>query len=164
MNLVNTMNNSDENIKQIINLMQLDDSVDAPTEAIKWSKNIFRSRLTAPKKSIVEQVLAVLKIDLSPDQAAFGERSASASQTRQMLFEAADSSIDLRITTSDEGFIIKGQILGEGFEEATIKIGQAQTETNQLSEFEIKNIPAGTYDLSIKTDNQEIVLKAIELD
>jgi hypothetical protein len=164
MNLVNTMNNSDENIKQIINLMQLDDSVDAPKDAIKWSKNIFRSRVVEPKKSIIEQVLAVLKVDLSPNQTVSGERSASASPTRQMLFEADDSSIDLRISATDKGFTIKGQILGEGFEDATVKIGELETKTNDLSEFEFSHVASGNYDLSIKTDHQEIVLKAIEID
>ncbi len=162
--LGNTMKNSDDNIKRIITLMQLDDSVDAPADAIKWSKNIFRSRVAEPKRSMVETVLAVLQMDLSPNKAAFGERSVSTTQTRQMLFEANENSIDLRISSDENGFALKGQILGEGFENTTVKIGEFETKTNDLSEFKFENITSGNYDLILKSDEKEIVLKGIELD
>lgn len=164
MNLRNTMNNSDDNIKGIINLMQLDDSVDAPQDAIKWSKNIFRSRIAEPKRSMVEKVLAVLQIDLSPNKAVFGERSASAMQARQMLFEAGENSVDLRISKTDNGFTINGQILGEGFKNAAVKIAEIETRANELSEFKFENISVGKYDLTIQTSEKEIVLEEIELN
>ena len=164
MNLVNTMSNSDDNIKRIINLMQTDNSVDAPADAIKWSKNIFRSRVGEPKKSIVEKVLAVLQMDLSPNKAVFGERSASTSQARQMLFEAGENSIDLRIYEGENNFTIKGQILGEGFENAIVKIDEGEVIANDLSEFTLENITEGKHDLTLKTETKEIVLKGIELN
>lgn len=164
MTLANTMNNSNDNIKRIITLMQTDKSVNAPMDAIKWSKNIFRSRVAEPKKGFVERVLAVLQMDISPNKTVFGERSASATQTRQMLFEADENSIDLRISSDENGFAIKGQILGKGFENATVKIGKFETKSNELSEFKFENITSGNYDLILKTDNKEIVLKGIELD
>lgn len=164
MNLVNKMSNRDDNIKRIIHLMQTDNSVDAPADAIKWSKNIFRTRAAEPKKTVVEKVLAVLQMDLSPDKAAFGERSASASQTRQMLFEAGENSIDLRISETEKGFAIKGQILGEGFENAMVKLNDLETETNDLSEFTFENVAAGEYDLILKTEVKEILLEEIEIN
>jgi hypothetical protein len=160
----NTMNNSNDNIKRIINLMQLDDSVDAPRDAIKWSKNIFRSRVSEPKRSVVKKILAVLQMDLLPNKTVFGERSASATQARQMLFEADENSIDLRISETEKGFRIQGQILGEGFENAIIKLGELETKTNDLSEFKIENIKAGNYDLKLQTDEKEIVLENIEIN
>lgn len=162
--LGNTMNNSDDNIKRIITLMQTDDSVEAPADAIKWSKNIFRSRVSEPKRSVVEKVLAVLQMDLLPNKTVFGERSASAGQARQMLFEAGENSIDLRISQDKKGFRINGQVLGEGFENAIIKLGDLETETNQLSEFKIENIKVGKYDLTLKTNDKEINLEGIELN
>lgn len=158
------MSNRDDNIKRIIHLMQTDNSVDAPADAIKWSKNIFRTRAAEPKKTVVEKVLAVLQMDLSPDKAAFGERSASASQTRQMLFEAGENSIDLRISETEKGFAIKGQILGEGFENAMVKLNDLETETNDLSEFTFENVAAGEYDLILKTEVKEILLEEIEIN
>jgi hypothetical protein len=157
------MNNSDDNIKKIISLMQTDNSVDAPQDAIKWSKNIFRTRAVEPKRSIVQKVLAVLQMDISPNKAAFGERSASASQERQMLFEAGDTSIDLRISKSEKGFNVKGQILGEVFENAAVKFGNFETETNDLGEFNFNEIQSGKFDLTLRTDEKEILIEEIEL-
>ena len=114
-------NSNDELINKIIHLMQTDDSADAPADSVKWAKNIFRTRAAEPKKSLVQKVLAVLQMDLSGAQPAFGERSASASQTRQMLFQAGDNSIDLRISKSEKGLLVQGQILGEGFAGASAR-------------------------------------------
>lgn len=143
--------------------MQTDKSVDAPQDAIKWSKNIFRTRAIEPKRSIVEKVLAVLQMDISPNKAAFGERSTSVTQTKQMLFEAGEDSIDLRISEGEKGFNIKGQILGEGFENATVKLGSFETNANDLSEFSFDEIPGGKYDLTLKTNEKEILIEEIEL-
>lgn len=124
--------NNDPKIDQIIRLMRTDESFDAPADAIQWSKNIFLNKAAAPRKSVVERVLAVLRMDLSPNRAAFGERSASSSQARQMLFQAGDASIDLRIKQAEKGFSVQGQIIGEGFANRTVKLGKFETATSTL--------------------------------
>ena len=157
-------NNSDtEVINRIIHLMQADDSTDAPPDAVKWSKNIFRNRVTAPKKSLLQRVSAVLQMDLSPNKAAFGERSASASQVRQMLFQAGETSIDLRIKQQENVFSVHGQILGEDFANAAIKLGDFETTANEVSEFKLANIPNGTYNFSVQGSEKEIVFPGLEL-
>jgi len=161
--LANTMSNSDDNIKRIINLMQTDDSVDAPSDAVKWSKNIFRSQIAVPKMSVVEKVLGVLRIDISPNKAVFGERSGSASQTRQMLFEAGEHSIDLRVSKTEDGITVKGQILGGGFENAFVQMGKKDTTTNDLSEFTIPEMTKGRYLLRVRSFEKEIVIEDIEI-
>jgi hypothetical protein len=96
---MNTMANTNENlIEKIVYLMQKDNSFDAPKDAIQWSKNIFKTRAALPKKSLMQKVLAVLQMDLKQGQPVFGERSASTSQARQMLFQAGKNSIDIRIS------------------------------------------------------------------
>ncbi len=156
-------NNSDKTVEKIIYLMQTDKSVDAPQDAVKWSKNIFRSRAVEPKKSFARKVLASLQLDLSPNRAAFGERSASASNARQMLFEAGENSIDLRIKRAKKGLEIHGQILGEAFEGAIIKLGEFETTANDLSEFKFTGIPSGKYNLSLQTGEKEIVIEDLDL-
>lgn len=155
--------NSDKTVEKIIYLMQTDKSVDAPQDAIQWSKNIFRTRAAESKKSFAEKVLAVLQMDLSPNKAVFGERSASANQARQMLFEAGENSIDLRIKETEKGLEIHGQILGEGFENALIKLGEFEKKANELSEFKFSEIPNGKYDLSLQSGEKEIVIKELNL-
>ncbi|CAN5498648.1 hypothetical protein BH10ACI1_BH10ACI1_19740 [soil metagenome] len=158
------MNNGNENlINKIVHLMETDISIDAPQDAVKWAKNIFRTRAVEPKKSLIQKVLAVLQMDLSPNKAAFGERSASAGKARQMLFAAGDASIDLRISESEKGFSLRGQILGEGFANCTIKLGEFETKSNDLSEFSITEINGGKYDLSLQTSEAEIVIENLEI-
>ena len=159
---------NDQKISQIIYLMQTDESFDAPTDAIQWSKNIFRSRVVEPKKSVAERFLAILKMDLSPNRAAFGERSASTSQARQMLFQAGEASIDLRIKQEEKGLTIQGQILGAGFANCLVKISNEnnsfETQTNELSEFKFAEILSGTYSLSLQGKDKEIFVETLELN
>jgi hypothetical protein len=156
---INTMANLNDNlIDKIVSLMQKDNSFDAPKDAIQWSKNIFRSKVSESKKSLMQKVLAVLQMDLKQGQPAFGERSASASKSRQMLFQAGEISIDIRITNDE----IKGQILALGFENSEVMLGEFSTKVNELSEFTFSNIPNGSYDLILKNSEKEITIE-IEL-
>lgn len=153
----------DQKINRIINLMQRDESVDAPADAIQWSKNIFRARAVEPKTSIVQKVLAVLQMDLSPNRAAFGERSASSSQARQMLFQAGENALDIRLTQTGKNFDLHGQILGEGFANCVVKFGEFETTANELGEFKLNAIPTGIYNLSVLIKGKEIVVENLEL-
>ena len=154
---------SERQINQIVNLMQSDDSADAPQDAVRWAKNIFLTRAAAPQKSFVQRVLAVLQIDLSPNKAAFGERSASASKARQMLFQAGDNALDIRLTKTDNGFNLHGQILGAGFANAVVKIGEFETNANETSEFKFANVPSGKYTLTFEYGEMEIVIEDLEI-
>jgi hypothetical protein len=159
-----SINNSEKQIiNEIIALMQRDESTDAPQDAIKWSKNIFRTRAAQPAKSFVQKILAVLQMDLAPNKAAFGERSASAAQERQMLFGAGENGIDLRIKAGEKGFALKGQILGEGFANSTVRLGDFEAKTGELSEFSFTDIPTGKYDLTLYSGETEITIKNLEI-
>jgi len=142
--------------------METDRSIDAPQDAIRWSKNLFRTR--APKRSVVQKILAALQMDLSPGKAAFGERSAGSGQGRQMLFSAGENSIDLRIIKTEKGFDLRGQILGEGFPNCAIKLGKFKTGANELSEFSFSEIPGGVYNLTVRTSETEIVIENLEIN
>lgn len=160
-------NSNDELTDKIIRLMQADDSMDAPADSIKWAKNIFRARVAAetePGKSLVQKILAVLQMDLSGAQPAFGERSATLSQTRQMLFQAGDNAVDLRISEDENGFELRGQILGEGFAGCVARLGDFEARVNELSEFKFTDVPNGKYDLVLRTADKEIEIAGLELN
>ena len=161
--MMNSMSkNNDRTIAEIIRLMQADKSVDAPKDAIQWSKNIFRARAVEPKKSIVEKVLAVLQMDLSPNRAAYGERSASPTGARQMLFQAGENALDIRIVKTERGFNLHGQILGEGFANGTVKLGAFETAANEIGEFKLE-VAGGIYNLSVQSGEREIVVENLEI-
>ena len=167
MNFTKKMNNEDL-INKIAQLMQADDSSDAPADAVKWSKNLFRTRIAERKKSVVERVLAVLRFDLTPNQAVFGERSASPSDARQMLFDAGEQKIDLRITKINKGFKINGQIIGGDFAGAQVKLFNDEKSFNaqagELSEFTFEKISKGQYTLSLIFKDKEIIVETIIFD
>jgi hypothetical protein len=112
-------------------------------------------------------MIAVIKMDLAPNRAAFGERSAATGQMRQMLFESGNNAVDLRITKSGKGFEISGQVLGGGFEKAEIEISSSEksitTNLDNVSEFKLSNVPAGEYCLAIRSRSSEIFVEQLTL-
>jgi hypothetical protein len=159
--------NADEKIKEIIRLMEHDDSVDAPADSIKWAKNLYRARIPAERPSLIRRVVAVLQAELSPGGAAFGERSASASMERQMLFRAGDAAIELRIAGTGKSRNLRGQIIGEGFEDCRVSLRGRGVDTAEpvtdLAEFDLGKISPGTYTIIITTKTEEIVIENIEI-
>lgn len=164
MRLMNDKKSQEDFLNKIVYLMQTDEAEDAPQDSVKWAKNIFRARIQEPKKSFARKVLAVLQMDLSPNKAAFGERSASASQARQMLFTAGENAIDLRISETEKGLLdVQGQILGESFANCAVSLGEFETRANELSEFKFSEVSAGNYDLIFKTDEAEMIIENLSL-
>ena len=161
------MNTENNKIERIIQRMLTDKATDAPVDAIKYAKNLYRARAVEPRSSFVQRVLAVMQVDLAPNKAAFGERSAAASQARQMLFDAGEHAVDLRITVAKSGFDIRGQILGEGFENGEIEIVNNdisnKVKIDKTNGFKVFGLSSGLYDLTIKGKNAEIVLEKLEL-
>lgn len=155
------------NFSKIINLMKTDESKDAPSDSLVWAKNIFRSKIAEPKKSILQKILAVLEMDLSPNAAAFGERSAS-SPTRQLFYKAGEIGISLRISKDENDLSVMGQILGEGFENCEIELKSIQASisisSNEISEFRLLKVPFGNYDLFIRSLETELVIENVNLD
>ena len=159
---------TEKNLQKIVDLMQRDDSVDAPADSIRWASNLFRTRAAEPKPSLVKRIAAVLQMELAPNRPAFGERSASTSQIRQLLFKADDHAIDLRIEPAKKGFTVHGQVLGDGFTDAAVMLSDDihtfEVRASEASEFQFENVPAGRYELVIRGDNVEISLRAIDIE
>ena len=160
-------NLEDKQLERMIHRMLSDRSADAPADALQYAKNLYRTRAASPKTSIIHRVMAVMQVDLTPDRSAFGERSAAGSQARQMLFGAGEHAVDLRVTAAKIGFDIRGQILGDGFENGDIEIANNEISNkikiDKTSEFRVLGLPAGKYNFTIMGENAEIVIEQIEL-
>lgn len=159
--------NEESKLDLIVQRMRTDNSIDAPADTIKYAKNLFRTRVTEPRQTLVRRVLGVLRVDLAPGTAAFGERSASVGKARQILYESGDIAVDLRIKPAGKEFEIHGQILGLGFENSDVEIksGEAtgKTMTDKMSEFKLVGLPAGEYSLFIRNNDTEIVIEQITI-
>jgi hypothetical protein len=160
------MPNNDE-IERLIKLMHDDDSFDAPEDAIKWAKNIFRSRKVKTETGFVGRILAVLQFD-SSEHVILGERSLNASTTRQMFFVAENNAVDLRIERIGKKANLTGQIIGEGLPKGKINlIGNDKTYSTSADEskaFSFKSIPAdGEYSMFLQVDEKEIVIPSLRI-
>jgi len=160
------MTNEERKLDHIISRMQADTSVDAPADLIKFAKNAFVQRAMQPKATLLERISAVLRMELAPGRAAFGERSAGGSTARQMLFDAGDAAIDLRVTANGEVFDIRGQHIGDVVAE-TVRLESADAKfaamNDELKGFEFNSVPAGKYSLIITSASSEIVIDEIVL-
>ena len=162
------MNNSEEKtLEHIIRRMESDKSVDAPVDTLRYAKNLYRSREAEPKRSVLQRIVAVMKIDLALGRPAFGERSAAGGQARQMLFESVDNAVDLRIAAAANGFDLRGQIFGDGFERAEIEIaGEQNSFAARLDEqgsFRLASIPPGDYSLVVRGTVSEIFIESLTI-
>ena len=159
---------TEKKLQQIIDLMQRDDSVDAPADSIRWASNLYRTRASEPKRSLVQKIVAVLQMEIAPNKPAFGERSASTSQVRQLLFKAGDNAIDLRIEPTAKVFGVRGQILGEGLADARVKLindlSGLESRANEIGEFEFEKVKPGQYELVVTSEGLEITLKTIDIE
>ena len=152
-------------LDEIIKLMESDDSVDAPKDSITWAKNLFR---TGEKKlSLVTRIVASLQMDLRPGKAAFGERSGALGATRQMLFNAGEHAIEVRVLPENTTTNIQGQVLGEGFDGAELELSghelRRKTKLGEMSDFEIVDVPKGFYTLTLRSPDKEIVIEDVDI-
>jgi len=154
-------------IEHIVSRMLADRAEDAPVDAIRYARNLFRTRAAEPTRSALKRILAVLQVDLAPNRAAFGERSAAGAQARQMLFDAGEHAVDLRITAVDKKLNITGQLLGSGFDDGHIEISDgdtlARTEIRGSGRFEFAGLSVGEYSMTITGSEIQILMEKIDI-
>lgn len=157
-------------LEHSIGLMRRDDAKDAPAEALNFAFNLFRTRkqLFPREQTVSQKILATLKLDVSPFSPVFGERSAAASSERQILFDAGNFDVDLRIREAEIGFNLAGQILGELSDRNSIRLENKERKfeanVSSLGEFEIRNVSAGIYDLTLLLGDTEIIVKDLTIE
>jgi hypothetical protein len=156
-----------DRLGEVFELMRTDTAADAPHDVMAYALNIFSRRETASEPSLLRRVVAALSFDSSSSLApAFGVRSGQAT-SRQLLYAAEENDIDLRITPEDETWIVAGQVLGQDCAGGRIEIegvsGSAGADLNDLCEFTLPRVPAGTYTLRLRLGNAEVEIPQLEL-
>jgi hypothetical protein len=146
-------------LHQVVGLMRGDNAMDAPPAALQFAQNIFRARRQfASQMTQGQKILGSLKIDLSAFTPAFGERSAAASDERQMLFAVGDYDIDLRIKRVENGFAVRGQILGELTEKCLVRLESS----NFAHDVSIDNLGNFSFSPLSSVDDLQVSLIFIE--
>jgi hypothetical protein len=154
-------------LDQVVRLMATDQAEDVPRDVVAYATNIFSGRAKSPSQSLKRRILAALSFDSSMDQApAFGVRSGQTG-SRQLIYSAEGSDIDLRITLHDDMWLVAGQVLrddcGGGHVELEGSSGSAGAALNELCEFTLPAVPSGNYLLRVHMTDVEIELPQLEL-
>jgi hypothetical protein len=153
-------------VGQVLELMRTDTAADAPRDALAYAMNIFRQREDF-EPSLLRRIVAALTFDSSANLApAFGVRSGQ-SASRQLLYAAEENDIDIRLTSENENWIISGQVLGEDCAGGRIEIeGQGEravADLNDMCEFTLPAVGAGSYSLRLRLGSAEIEIPQLEL-
>ena len=154
-------------VGQVLDLMRTDTAIDAPRDVLAYAVNIFSGRQASRVSSLIRRIVATLSFDSSTNLApAFGIRSGQAA-SRQLLYSAEENDIDLRLTPEKENWIVAGQVLGETCVGGRIEIegeGElASADLNELCEFTLRPLPAGSYTLHLRLGNADIEIPQLEL-
>jgi hypothetical protein len=151
------------------------------TELIQIMAN---DQTVAPPPPVLQRMLAVIK-RLAADRPRLPVRlifdswrhaplaaTRSATQAQQLLFAAEGLDIDLHFTPGADNTTVRGQILGGEQPEdrpaslVVLQSGEeivALTRTDRHGQFVFQSVPAGTYDLHIELEQNQIAIEGLQL-
>jgi hypothetical protein len=154
-----------KHLDHILDRIHRDEAINAPDEVIRSAKGLFRTRPQEAKTSVFKRLVASLQAELTPGQVAFGERSAGASQARQLLFDAGENAIDLRVNSTGSAIGIRGQILGDTTGTSVELSGptNAVSAVDNAYGFEFADVQPGEYTLVIDAPDHQIVIEGLQL-
>lgn len=148
-------------LRQLIRTMTSDREPDAPRDVLLSTINIF-----SPSQSPLRRIVAVLMFDSRSTSPAYGMRSLH-NTSRQMLYSAQETDLDLRITVQNDECIVAGQIMRDGCTGGVVEIsgatGSAEASLNELCEFTLPAVPVGNYSLKVRMLDVEIEIPELEL-
>jgi len=152
-----------QRLRKLILIMRSDTMEEPPRDVLLSAINIFRSGTPAP----LQHIVATLIFDSRKTGPAFGVRSLRSS-SRQLLYSAQQTDVDLRVTIQNEECVLAGQVLREGCVGGLVEIsgatGSAEASLNEQCEFTLPPIPVGNYSLKVKMLDVEIEIPELELN
>jgi hypothetical protein len=158
-------------LSQMLDLTATDESFDFPEDVIHWSVAQFKAASANAPSRI--QILAKLVFDnLQPAQAIEVRSAAPPAGTRQMLYNAGNYDVDIRIEQLPDvdSFHLIGQIMaagntGSSLEGLIIRLTgrarDASAVTDARGMFHLRSIKPGEYDLIITVPEGDVVINGI---
>ena len=111
--------------------------------------------------------MAALTFDSAEMRPVFGVRSAGQAEARQLLFNAGDRDLDVRVEPSGAQWVVSGQVLGASEARGRVVVEGESLEVsaalNDLSEFTLPALPAGNYTLRLILTDVEIEVPRFDL-
>ena len=151
-----------QSLRRLILSMKSDTSEDVPRDVLISALQIF----TPARMTPLRRIIAVLSFDSRAAGPAFGMRSIY-TPSRQLLYTAQETAVDLRVTVENGECQLAGQVIRDNCGGAQIELsgatGTVNTELNELCEFTFPPIPAGNYSLRVRMPDVEIEIPELEL-
>jgi len=125
-------------------------------------RGLFRKRASPQQRPALP---AQLHFDSGRAPRVYGLRSAP-SVERQLLFAAGPLEVDLRLLPAGADWGLIGQVLGpaaSGSAELFGPVGAFRAELNELAEFELAPVPAGSYRLTLSLPDVDLIIPELEL-
>ena len=150
-------------LQHVILTMNSDTAEDAPRDLLQSAINIF-----SPERqpSALRHIIAILTFDSRHAGPAFGTRSLH-NTSRQLLYSAEETDLDLRITVQNDECIVAGQVIRDGCLGGRVEISgdaaSAAASLNEVCEFTLPAIPLGNYSLRVKMPDVQIEIPELEL-
>jgi hypothetical protein len=151
-----------DRLREMIRLMRTDTALDVPHDVLASALDIFRPE----EQTILPRFVAVLTFDSRNTTRALGMRSFHTA-SRQVLYSAQDTDVDLRIAVQNEECILTGQVIRQNCPGGRVTVegtaGLVETALNDLCEFTLPALPPGTYSLIVRLHDIEIEIPELEL-
>ena len=149
-------------LRQLILIMRSDTVADAPRDVLLSAIHIF----SAVRRPRLPRIIATLIFDSRNAGPAFGMRSLRTT-SRQLLYAAQQTDLDLRITIRNDECVVAGQVIRDGCVAGLVEIsgatGSAEASLSALCEFTLPAIPVGNYSLRVRMHDVEIEIPELEL-
>jgi len=150
-------------LQQVILTMKSDTAEDAPRDLLQAAINLFSPETQPPA---LRHIIAILMFDSRHAGPAFGIRSLR-STSRQLLYSAQETDVDLRITVQNDECIVAGQVIRDGCVSGRVEIsgdtGSAAASLNEVCEFTLPAIPLGNYSLRVTMPDVQIEIPELKL-
>jgi anti-sigma factor RsiW len=152
-------------LMRVIELMRADIGEDAPPDVATRAVDLFRSRRAPVSAGPRQRLSAALRFDSGRTPQPLGVRAGVPSD-RQLLFDADQTAVDLRIIQAGELWGVIGQVLGRDLNGQVDLLGAAATAQavlNELGEFRLPPVPPGIYTLTVRLANADIEVAELEV-
>lgn len=154
-------------LKRTISLLRSATTEEPPQATVALIKTRFRQR-HARTPLLSNLIQSILRFDSIVSRPAFGLRAGAATE-RQLLFSADSYEIDLRIMPQGNLWVVSGQILSsdsDSISSGTVELmgpDVSSAEMNELSEFSLPPVAAGSYKLAIRFAESAVIISDLEL-
>jgi anti-sigma factor RsiW len=140
-------------LEGVIAAVRTDAVEDAPAAVLARAARLLTAQRAAERRpTLRRRLLAALRFDSAERPAALGTRTGQP-PARQLLFLADGNELDLRIAQADALWAVRGQLLGPAEAgEVTLQGPTAawSVALNELGEFTLPPVPAGSYILAVR--------------